>query len=202
MSPSLLLRRAAVACLLLLLATVTPSLAQDPAAKTTRVIDHPGNLTPSGATAVVERFGSFLVGDTAPDVDLADTQGQRFHLDDARHAGPWLIVFARAAEDLDALQGARSDLAALGISTVAIGPFRRDAAPADPAAVRLLPDRANYTARTYGMFDPVTTNPRTGAFLVGKDGRLLLIVSGGLPSSEDLVRMSKKAMTPLQTAVK
>ncbi len=186
---------AASACLLLLV-SATASFAQDPGAKTSRGPGRPTDSSTNNSSAVVERFGSFLVGDDAPDVDLTDTNGIRFHLADARGAGPWLLVFARDPVDLEEAQAARSDLAALGIGVIGIGPFRREVATADPTVVRLLPDRASHVARVYGMFDPVTSNPRAGAFLVGKNGHLLLIVSGGLPSRADLVRMSKEALAP------
>src|SRR5512140_2180557 len=108
MSPVPLLRRTAMA-LLVLAACVGPALAQDPGAKTQRTTDRTNTNNPStGGAAVLERFGAFLVGDEAPDVDLTDTDGARFHLADVRRAGPWLLVFARSPEDLVDAQEARA----------------------------------------------------------------------------------------------
>src|SRR5262249_35298429 len=109
---------------------------------------------------------------------------------------PWLLVFARTPGDLADAQAARADLAALGVGVVGIGPFRRDVTTFDPAVVRLLPDHASHVARTYGLFDPVTSDPRARAVLVGRDGKILLIVSGGTPSRDDLVRMTREALNP------
>lgn len=182
----------AACCLVSLLTTFAR--AQDPASKApvTQRRDAPTRTT-DGA-AIADRVGSFLVGDQAPDLDLDDTAGARFHLDDARRERPWLLVFARTPADLDEARGALDGLAALGVGAVAVAPFHREDATPGEGALRLLPDHAGHAARTYGMMDALTTNPRAGAFLVDKDGRMVLIVSGGFPSSADLVRMSKEAL--------
>jgi len=188
--------RLAVVTLLGLGACTSASLAQDPGAKTTRPADRSSNGQPSAGGAVLERYGAFLVGDEAPDVDLTFDDGTRFHLAAARRVGPWLLVFARTPDDLAYAQAARADLAEIGVGVVGIGPFHNEEAAYDPAVVRLLHDYASHVARTYGLFDPVTSNPRAGAILVGRDGRMLLIVSGGAPSREDLVRMTREALHP------
>jgi len=57
-----------------------------------------------------------------------------------------------------------------------------------------LTDRASVTARTYGLFDPLTSNPRPGAFLIDKRGRIVWMISGGIPSGSELVRMTREAL--------
>jgi peroxiredoxin len=185
---------AASLCAALALVVAPAARAQDPASKTPVAPHHDTDTRTNDGAAIADRIGSFLVGDQAPDLDLNDTVGKRFHLDDARRAGPWLLVFAHEPNDLDEARGALDGLTALGVSTVAIAPFHRDEAVPGEGALRLLPDHAGHVARTYGMLDPVTTNSRAGAFLVDTDGRMILIVSGGFPSSPDLVRMSKEAL--------
>ncbi len=193
MSPLPLLRGAFAACLLVP-ACALVALAQDPSSKAPAVERHDTSTKTSEGSALQERPGSFLVGDQAPDIDLNDAQGLPFHLDDARRLRPWLLVFAHEPSDLDEARAALVGLAELGVSAIAIAPFRHDDATPGLGPLRLLPDHAGHTARTYGMIDPVTTNTRAGAFLVDTDGRMVLIISGGFPSSPDLVKMAKEAL--------
>jgi hypothetical protein len=56
------------------------------------------------------------------------------------------------------------------------------------------------TARTYGVYDPVTGNPRPGAFLVDQRGKIVWLISGGLPSGGELVRMTREALEASEAA--
>lgn len=144
----------------------------------------------------VPRIGRMLVGDAAPDVKLTDSQGRTFHLSTARRDRPWLLVFLRKPENIVDPEAAAAGLAELGLGAVVIAPFGpdrvRDLVPSP--ALPLLFDRASFTARTYGLYDPITSNPRPGAYLVDQKGRIVWLMSGGLPSGAELVRMTREAL--------
>lgn len=153
---------------------------------------------PAQSTAL----GRFLVGDPAPEVRLTDHAGRTFHLTPERRAKPWLLVFIRHATELADLQSIADGLKALGIGSVVIAPFGRERVLQSVAAPRLpiLFDRASMTARTYGVYDPVTGNPRPGAFLVDQRGKIVWLISGGLPSGGELVRMTREALESSEAA--
>src|SRR5687767_7256482 len=150
----------------------------------------------AGQARTTTRIGRLLVGDAAPDIDLRDHDGDRFQLSKARREKPWILVFARFPEDVTEVELAESAFRTLGIGVVIVAPFggQKVEAVLPGHKVRLLTDRASRTAQIYGLFDVVTRNPRPGAFLVDRDGRIVLIVSGGIPAGAELVRMSKEAM--------
>ena len=140
--------------------------------------------------------GRLLVGDQAPDFDLRDADNKGFRLQRDRSRSPWLVIFARRPVDLVEVERSEPDLASLGVGVVVIAPFTRaKLTPFVPQPrLRLLHDRTSRTARIYGLFDPLTRNPRPGVILVDKTGRILLIVSGGIPSGGDLLRLTRQAM--------
>jgi hypothetical protein len=82
------------------------------------------------------------------------------------------------------------------IGVVAIAPFRRDrvAAGNAPMKVRLLTDGASITARNYGVWDAVTSNPRPAVFLVDRAGKILMMMAGGFPSDGELVRLTRESL--------
>ena len=182
---------------LLLLVTSGPAGAQDP-----DKIPRPSSTTEGGdkvnlvPSPTAMGLGRFLVGDLAPDINLNDQAGRTFHLSVERRVKPWLLVFVRRAEETVQVEAAALGLAGIGLGAVIIAPFGRDrqrewvVAPKLP----LLTDRASVTARIYGMFDPVTSNPRPGAFLIDRRGRIVWMISGGLPSGAELVRMTREAL--------
>ena len=162
---------------------------------------------PSGSPEVKEKgtapsvaptsgLGRWLVGDIAPDVNLNDASGAAFHLASERRAKPWLLVFVRRPQETADVDGSADELNALGIGTVVIAPFgiEKEKEWVASPKLRLLFDRASVTARTYGLYDAVTSNPRPGAFLVDQRGRILWMVSGGLPVGHELVRMTREAL--------
>jgi cytochrome oxidase Cu insertion factor (SCO1/SenC/PrrC family) len=170
--------------------------AQTGGSKDTHIDYAPSPTTPAQAPPAVSRYGRFLVGDSAPDIDLNDQADVRFHLGDARHEKPWLVVFARVPEDVVEVEKGRDGAAALGVGQVVIAPFRRDHVTplvADPQ-VRLLYDHANRVARVYGVFDPVTSNPFPGVFLIDRSGKILMLMSGGIPDATELTRMTRDAL--------
>src|SRR5437868_879902 len=104
----------------------TLAFAQEPATKGSHAEDAPTGTTAAKGPPPVSRYGRFLVGDAAPDVDLRDQDELRFRLATARREKPWLLVFARTTDDVLSVEAVDQDLEALGIGVVAIAPFRRD----------------------------------------------------------------------------
>lgn len=184
-------------CGVLLVGAAPDARAQGSPAKGTHIENAPSPTTPVQGPPPVSRFGGrFLVGDSAPDIDLRDHAERRFHLAEARREKPWLIVFARTPEDLVEVERALPGATALGVGLVAIAPFHRDRVTpliAD-SQVSLLNDGASRTARVYGVFDAVTSNPRPGVFLVDRSGHILWFMSGGIPGSEELTRLTREAL--------
>jgi peroxiredoxin len=182
---------------LLLCAVTAPAFAQDPG-KTPPTEGSPSIQTggdangPPGQSTV----GRMLVGDSAPDVDMNDQYGKRFHLSDARKEKPWLLVFAPRPQDAVTAEGALPGLDELGTGLIVIAPFphNRVTRLVPNARARFLVDRSSRVARVYGVFDAVTTSARSGVFLVDKRGRVLLTMSGGMPSNVELVRLTKEAL--------
>lgn len=154
----------------------------------------PGRTKPQ--TIRSSGLGRFLVGDPAPDVRLNDHAGRLFHLTTERQTKPWLLVFVRFPAGLADVAAAADGLTALGLGAAIVAPFGRERVLEWVAEPKLpvLFDRASQTARIYGVYDPVTGNPRPGAFLVDRRGRIVWLVSGGLPSGTELVRMTREAL--------
>jgi peroxiredoxin len=170
--------------------------AQEPVPKSSHADDAPVNTNSSQGPPAVSRYGRFLVGDAAPDVDLRDQSNRRFHLSTARREKPWLLVFARTPDDVLTVEAVDQQLESLGIGVVAIAPFRRDRVRplvAEPR-VRLLTDGASITARNYGVFDAVTSNPRPALYLIDRSGKILMLMSGGFPGDGELVRLTRESL--------
>lgn len=172
------------------------SFAHEPATKGSRSEDAPSKANPSQGPPSVSRYGRFLVGDVAPDVDLRDQDNRRFQLSTARREKPWLMVFARTPEDVLVIEDVNQDLEDLGIGVVAIAPFRRDRIRprVGQPRVRLVTDGASITARNYGVYDRVTSNPRPALFLIDRAGRILMMMSGGFPGNGELVRLTRESL--------
>jgi len=170
--------------------------AQTGGAKDTHIDYAPSPTSPAQAPPAVSRYGRFLIGDEAPDIDLRDQDEQRFHLSEARHEKPWMIVFARVPEDMVEVERGNNDMVALGVGMVVIAPFHRDRVTplVKNPQVRLLYDHTNRIARLYGVFDPVTSNPFPGVFLVNRSGKILMMMSGGIPDATELNRLTKDAL--------
>lgn len=185
----------AVACAVLLPSTQAGAQAKT---QSTTEKNAPDTRTDRSATAQPQggALGRFLVGDPAPEVNLNDHVGRTFQLSVERKAKPWLLVFIRRTEELADIESIGGDLQDLGIGSVVIAPFGRERVleRIPRPQLPILFDRASVTARTYGVFDPVTSNPRPGAFLVDERGRIMWLISGGLPSGSELVRMTREAM--------
>jgi peroxiredoxin len=173
------------------------ALAQEPG-KSTHPEDSPGppgQATSNGPPSVT-RYGRFLVGDSAPDVILQDQASVRYQLGTARREKPQMLVFARTPNDVRTVDEVARELEALGIGVVAIAPFRRDrVVPANKKMnVRLLTDGASITARNYGVWDAVTSNPRPAVFLIDRAGKILMMMAGGFPSDGELVRLTRESL--------
>jgi hypothetical protein len=170
--------------------------AQTGGSKDTHVDYAPSPTSPAQPPPAVSRYGRFLVGDEAPDIDLRDEDQHRFHLSEARHEKPWLIVFARVPEDVVEVERGNGDALALGVGMVVIAPFHRDRVTplVKKPQVPLLNDHASRIARLYGVFDPVTSNPFPGVFLVDRSGKILMMMSGGIPDATELNRLTKDAL--------
>ena len=172
------------------------ALAQEPG-KPAHSDDPPvtGQTTSNGPPAV-SRYGRFLVGDAAPDVILQDQSNVRFQLGAARREKPQMLVFARTPADVRTVDAVTRDLEGLGIGVVAIAPFRRDrVVPAKGSLnVRLLTDGASITARNFGVFDAVTSNPRPAVFLIDRAGKIQMMMAGGFPGDGELVRLTRESL--------
>jgi peroxiredoxin len=170
--------------------------AQEPTNKGSHSEDAPSNATPSQGPPPVSRYGRFLIGDSAPDIDLRDQDDKRFHLATARREKPWLIVFARTPDDVLQIETVREDLENLGIGVIALAPFRRDRVRPvlGTARVRLITDGASITARNYGVFDPVTSNPRPAVYLIDRENKILMLMAGGFPGDGELVRLTRESL--------
>ena len=171
------------------------ALAQEP--KSPHVDETPATgQASSNSPPAVSRYGRFLVGDAAPDVVLSDQSNVRYHLGTARREKPQMLVFARTANDVRTVNAVTKELEGLGIGVVAIAPFRRDrvAPTTAPMNVRLLTDGASITARNYGVWDAVTSNPRPAVFLVDRAGKIQMMMSGGFPSDGELVRLTRESL--------
>jgi len=173
------------------------ALAQEPG-KSTHPEDQPApqGQTSTNSPPAVSRYGRFLVGDAAPDVILHDQVNVRYQLGIARREKPQMLVFARTPNDVRTVDAVAKELEGLGIGVVAIAPFRRDrVAPGNaPMQVRLLTDGASITARNYGVWDAVTSNPRPAVFLVDRAGKILMMMAGGFPSDGELVRLTRESL--------
>jgi len=173
------------------------ALAQEPG-KSTHPEDSPGpqGQTTSNGPPAVTRYGRFLVGDAAPDVVLHDQKSARYQLGVARREKPQMLVFARTPADVRTVDAVTRELEALGIGVVAIAPFRGDrvATAKAPVSVRLLTDGASITARNYGVFDAVTSNPRPAVFLIDRAGKIQMMMAGGFPSDGELVRLTRESL--------
>jgi len=179
-----------------LCATSEPARAQDPEKNpTTPPGARTGESNPS-PTPVGMSVGRFLIGDPAPDINLRDQNGRTFHLTVERRTKPWLIVFVRYPRETADVETAADGLAALGLGAVIVAPFGKDRQRefVKSPKLALLTDGASVTARYYGLYDPLTSNPRPGAFLIDKKGRIVWMISGGLPSGPELVRMTREAL--------
>jgi peroxiredoxin len=150
----------------------------------------------SNSPPAVSRYGRFLVGDAAPDVVLSDQSNVRYHLGTARREKPQMLVFARTPNDVRTVDAVTRELEDLGIGVIAIAPFRRDhVAPVNAArSARLLTDGASITARTYGVFDAVTSNPRPSVFLIDRSGKIQMMMAGGIPNDGELVRLTRESL--------
>ncbi len=186
-----------VLLLCLLGATTDPARAQDPDKNSQPIpVTDPGEENYQSPGPVSTGIGRYLVGDPAPDINQRDQDGRTFHLMEARRTKPWLIVFVRRPQECVDIEAAADGLAGLGLGAVILAPFGRDKQKGWVAApkLQLLTDRASVNARTYGMYDPVSSNPRPGAFLINRKGRITWMISGGLPSGPELVRMTREAL--------
>lgn len=173
------------------------ALAQEPG-KSTHPEDAPlpqGKASTNSPPAV-SRYGRFLVGDAAPDVILQDQANKRFQLGTARREKPQMLVFARTPNDVRTVDAVAKELEGLGIGVVAIAPFRRDRVVSGNAKmnVRLLTDGASISARNYGVWDAVTSNPRPAVFLIDRAGKIQMMMSGGFPGDGELVRLTRESL--------
>ena len=168
--------------------------AQDPGNKSSHKEDpqpNTGQASTNGPPTSLS-LGRFLLGDGAPDIDLRDQVNARYHLADERRNKPQMIVFARVPSEVRAVDAVSRELEDLGIGVVAIANFRRDRV--GTMRMRLLTDGASINARNYGVFDPVTSNPRPAVFLIDRSGKFQMMMSGGIPVDGELVRLTRESL--------
>ena len=188
----------------LVLAAGTPTAVAQPSRTPppTKTSPQSGNPSASQATPQAMALGRFLVGDPAPAVRLNDHTGKPFDLTLERRSKPWLLLFIRQLAELPDIDAHADEFTELGIGSAVITPFGHERVLQVVARPHqhVLFDRASMTARTYGVYDPVTGNPRPGAFLVDVKGRIVWLISGGLPSGGELVRMTREALEASERA--
>ena len=196
---TILKRGVRVASAFLVVAVTLPSTALAQPSRTpppTKPSPQSGTSTSNQASPQSMAFGRFLVGDPAPAIRLNDHTGKPFDLALERRSKPWLVVFIRQLSELPDIDAVATGLSGLGIGSAVIAPFGHERVKqvVPKPQLPVLFDRASMTARTYGVYDPVTGNPRSGAFLVDVRGRIVWFVSGGLPTGSELVRMTREAL--------
>ena len=169
--------------------------AQDPTTDKNHHAEDPNStagVPSSNGPPSTSHLGRFLLGDGAPDIDQRDQDNVRYHLADERRTKPQLVVFARTPNDVRSIDVVEKELLDLGVGLISLAPFRRDRI-GTPGA-RLLTDGASINARNYGVFDPVTSNPRPAVFLVDRNGKIQMMMSGGIPADGELVRLTREAL--------
>jgi peroxiredoxin len=137
-----------------------------------------------------------LVGTTAPDFELSDTEGHRVALRDLRRSGPVIVVFyygyycSHCVAQLFALEEDRPKFAERGVHIVALS-----ADPPETTAARfrqyghfhfpVLSDRGNKVAEQYGVYTPAVGDRdedlKHGTFVVDKSGRIVWSYTGSQP---------------------
>jgi peroxiredoxin Q/BCP len=137
-----------------------------------------------------------LVGKTAPDFELIDSDGHRVALRDLRRDGPVIVVFyygyycSHCVAQLFALEEDLPKFAEQGVHIVALS-----ADPPETTAVRfrqyghfhfpVLSDRGNKVAEQYGVYTPAAggrdEDLKHGTFVVDPSGRIIWGYAGPQP---------------------
>jgi thioredoxin-dependent peroxiredoxin len=153
----------------------------------------PQKLAESRAAAAQ---ASPLVGTTAPDFELSDTEGHRVSLADLRRDGPVIVVFyygyycSHCVAQLFGLEEDLRKFAEHGVHVVALS-----ADPPETTAARfrqyghfhfpVLCDRENKIAERYGVYTPAVADRdevlKHGTFVVDKSGRIVWGYTGDQP---------------------
>jgi thioredoxin-dependent peroxiredoxin len=137
-----------------------------------------------------------LVGTTAPDFELSDTEGHRVALRNLRRTGPVIVVFyygyycSHCVAQLFALEEDLPKFAEHGVHIVALS-----ADPPETTAARfrqyghfhfpVLSDRDNKVAEQYGVYTPAVDDRdedlKHGTFVVDTSGRIVWSNTGSQP---------------------
>jgi thioredoxin-dependent peroxiredoxin len=145
---------------------------------------------------LAQQVPSPLVGKTAPDFELIDTDGHRVSLHDLRHDGPVVVVFyygyycSHCVAQLFALEEDLPKFAKAGAHVVALS-----ADPPETTAARfkqygrfhfpVLSDRANKVAEQFGVYTRARGDHeedlKHGTFVIDSSGRIVWGVAGDRP---------------------
>ncbi len=137
-----------------------------------------------------------LLGTTAPDFELSDTEGHRVALRDLRRTGPVIVVFyygyycSHCVAQLFALEEDLPKFAERGVQIVALS-----ADPLETTAARfrqyghfhfpVLSDRDNKVAEQYSVYTPAVGDHdedlKHGTFIVDTSGRIVWSYTGSQP---------------------
>jgi peroxiredoxin Q/BCP len=145
---------------------------------------------------LAQQVPSPLVGKTAPDFELVDTDGHHVALHELRHDGPVVVVFyygyycSHCVAQLFALEEDLPKFAKTGAHVVALS-----ADPPETTAARfkqygrfhfpVLSDRANKVAEQYGVYtrpnDDHEEDLKHGTFVIDPSGRIVWGCAGDRP---------------------
>jgi thioredoxin-dependent peroxiredoxin len=163
---------------------------------------------------LAEQVPSPLVGKTAPDFELIDTDGHRVWLHELRHDGPVVVVFyygyycSHCVAQLFALEEDLPKFAKTGARVVALS-----ADPPETTAARfkqygrfhfpVLSDRANKVAEQFGVYtrakDDRQEDLKHGTFVIDTTGRIVWGSAGDRPFVDNQFLLSLLAQKSSST---
>jgi peroxiredoxin len=159
---------------------------------------------------LAQQVPSPLVGKTAPDFELVDTDGHHVALHELRHDGPVVVVFyygyycSHCVAQLFALEEDLPKFAKAGAHVVALS-----ADPPETTAARfkqygrfhfpVLSDRANKVAEQFGVYTRAKGDHeedlKHGTFVIDQSGHILWGVAGDRPFVDNQFLLSRLAQS-------
>jgi peroxiredoxin len=136
---------------------------------------------PTGAHATLTVEGRVLVGDVAPDFDLASSRDRVIRL--SKQRGDWvLLVFAPDRDDFAAYSTVNGDLAAIGVRLLGVcrdnPQTLRTVAEKSGIPFEMLADPTGEISSMYGLYDGARRCCIPGFLVLDRRGVVKLAVSG------------------------